>query len=320
MSSRSCRDSRPLPLKDVKEKKGLKMAVAPQRSASLDEAVRAAARTVSMTEADFGRLSSFIEEELGIKMPPSKKALLESRLQKRLRFHGIRSFREYSDYVFSPGGSAEELIHMIDLVTTNKTDFFREPYHFDYLYRNALPELAPGALAARRPVTVWSAGCSTGEEPYTIAMVLSEYAEGSAGFDFQIHATDVSTRVLDMASRGVYVEERVNPVPVELRRKYFLRSTDRSSALVKVSRTLRSKVSFSRLNFMDPEFLLRDLDVIFCRNVIIYFDRPTQKRLFDKFCGCLRAGGFLFIGHSETLNGFNLPFSKAGPAVYRKTR
>lgn len=274
----------------------------------------------ALSEKDFRRLSEFIYTECGIKMPPSKKTMLEARLQKRLRFLGLRCFGSYCDYVFSPEGLEREMIHMIDLVTTNKTDFFREPAHFDYLTRTALPQLlrTEGAGLGKK-LMVWSAGCSTGEEPYTLAVVLSEFAEQHRGFGFSILATDISTRVLEKARRGIYEQDRIGPVPPALLHKYFLRSKDRSRGLVRVIPELRETVRFQRLNFMDEDFGFREqLDIIFCRNVIIYFDRPTQERLLNRFCRHLAPDGYLFMGHSETLNGLEVPLVSVAPTVYRR--
>lgn len=273
-----------------------------------------------LSASDFSRLSSFIVSELGIKMPDVKQSLLESRLRKRLRALNINSFKDYCDYLFSPWGMKNELVHAIDAVTTNKTDFFREPYHFEFLSRAALPDLARRGAGTRRPFSVWSAGCSSGEEPYTLAMVLNEFSRRSPGFDFNITATDISARVLDAAQAGIYREERISPVSMDLRRRYFLKSKDRTRKLVMVSPELRGRVGFKRLNLMDEDLGFANLDVIFCRNVVIYFDRETQLRLFRKLCGCLGPGGYLFIGHSETLTGLDLKFEKVGQSIYRRVR
>ncbi len=275
-----------------------------------------------MSTAEFERLSAFIHAELGIKMPSAKKTLLEARLQKRLKTLSMRSFTDYCEYLFSQEGAREELIQMIDLVTTNKTDFFREAHHFEYLADSVLPELVSGRGAGvKRPLRVWSAGCSSGEEPYTIAMVLNEFSriKPALGFDYSIISTDISTRVLEAARRGVYSETQAAPIPGELKRRYLLRSRDNTRGVVRIVPDLRAKTSFMRLNFMDPEFSFSEpLDIIFCRNVVIYFDKATQEKLFAKFCNCLNRGGYLFIGHSETLNGFNLPLEKVSTSVYRK--
>jgi chemotaxis protein methyltransferase CheR len=276
--------------------------------------------STAINDRDFARLSSFIHNEYGIKMPEGKRVLLESRLRKRLRVLGMNSYSEYCDYLFSPEGAENELIHMIDVVTTNKTDFFREPKHFEYLVQTVLPELINRYGATiRRKYTVWSAGCSTGEEPYTLAMVLSEFAEKQHGFYFSILATDISTRVLERAGLGIYKEDAVAPLPTALKMKYILRSKDKNKNLVRVAPELRALIKFRRLNFMDSDFGMKEpVDIIFCRNVIIYFDRPTQEKLLNRFCHHLIPGGYLFMGHSETLNGLGVPIVSAGPMVYRK--
>ncbi len=276
----------------------------------------------SLSDKDFYRLSKFINRECGIKLPESKKTMLESRLQKRVRRLGLMSFSEYCGYLFSPRGIENELIHMIDVVTTNKTDFFREPGHFDYLVQKALPELiALHGAGIRKNLLVWSAGCSTGEEPYTLAIVLSEFAERCPGFKFKylILATDISTRALEKAKHGIYERDRVEPVPLALKKKYVLRGKNKSRGLVCISPELRAVVKFRRLNFIEGDFGMREpMDVIFCRNVIIYFDRQTQEKLLNRFCRHLSPGGYIFIGHSETLHGMDLPLVQIAPTVYRK--
>lgn len=273
-----------------------------------------------LSDKDFARLSQYIHSECGIKMPVPKKVMLEARLRKRLRALGIGFFEEYCDFLFSPEGMEQERLCMIDVVTTNKTDFFRESRHFKYLVQNAVPELMRlyGA-GTRRSLHVWSAGCSTGEEPYTLAMVLSEFAARTPGFNFTLLATDISTSVLERAVRGTYEEEKVEPVPMELKRKYLMRNRDKSKKLVRMSPELRAMVRFRRLNFLDHDFGMRELqDIIFCRNVIIYFDRPTQEKVLTRMCKHLIPGGYLFMGHSETLSSLNLPLVSLGHMVYRK--
>ncbi len=273
-----------------------------------------------LSPRDFTRLSRFIYDHCGIKLPPVKRTMIESRLRKRLRVLEMPSFSQYCDYVLEERGGVEELVAMIDLVTTNKTDFFREPEHFTYLTDTVLPEWCEATGPRRsQPFNVWSAGCSSGEEPYTMAMVLSEFATGNPGFAFKISATDISTRVLETAKTAIYAIERIAPVPLALRRKYLLKSRNPGTEVVRIIPELRQKVSFSQLNFMDRTFGWQEqLDVIFCRNVIIYFDRPTQERLINKFCEHLKPGGYLFMGHSETLNGLDVPVVSVYPTVYRK--
>ncbi len=277
---------------------------------------------MELSDRDFHRVAGFIHRHCGIKMPPSKKAMLQARLQKRMRVLGMTSFRDYAEYVFSPEGIKAEMIHMIDRVTTNKTDFFREPKHFEYLLNAALPSLlASRENGFRKKVTLWSAGCSTGEEPYTLAMVLAEYAEKNPGFDFSILATDISTVVLAAARKGIYETERIHPVPPALRRKYLLKGRGSNRGVVRIVPELRGRVTFGRLNFMDADFGIRDrFDIIFCRNVIIYFDFATQEKVLNKFYHQLSPGGYLFMGHSETLSGMNVPLISVSASVYEKPR
>jgi chemotaxis protein methyltransferase CheR len=274
----------------------------------------------SMSNELFRRLSEFIYAESGIKMPLSKKTMLEARLAKRLRTIGLSTFGEYCSYLFSPEGVANELIHMIDVVTTNKTDFFREPQHFEYLVEYAIPNLIKSTGAGmRRPFMVWSAACSSGEEPYTLAMILDEFSSKATGFHYMVLGTDISTRMLDAAKLGIYQEERIIPIPMELRRRYLMRSKDRSKNVVRIVPELRAHVKFRRLNFMDGDFGMREkMDIIFCRNVLIYFDRPTQEKVVNRLCNHLNRGGYLFTGHSETLSGMDLPLEIVGNTVSRR--
>jgi chemotaxis protein methyltransferase CheR len=273
----------------------------------------------SLSAADFDRLRALIRAECGINLGPEKKTMLEIRLKRRMRDLHFPSPATYCDHVFSSEGRARELVPLIDVVTTNKTDFFREPDHFEYLTIKALPDLDARKGENRRAL-VWSAGCSTGEEPYTLAMVLSEYAQNRPGFGFGLLATDISTAVLAKASAGIFRSEAVRPVPPNYRKKYLMRSRDPSSELVRVVPELRSKIEFRRLNFMDADYRMSEMpEIIFCRNVIIYFDRPTQIRLLERLTRQLAPGGYFFAGHSESLQNMDLPLASAGPAVYRKT-
>lgn len=276
-----------------------------------------------LSDKDFQRLSAFIYDECGIHLPPSKKTMVEGRLRKRLRVLDMTSFRQYCDYLFSPEGMKAEHVPMIDMVTTNKTDFFREPEHFDHLVESVLPGLIHMyGLGIRKELRVWSAACSSGEEPYTLAMVLSNFEERSPGFRFSILATDISTVVLDKAMRGIYDHERVEPVPLSLRKKYLMRNKDRDKGLVRIVPELRAKVKFRRLNLMDEDFGIREpMAIIFCRNVIIYFDKQTQEDLLNRLCRHLIPGGYLFMGHSETLHGLNVPLvhpARGMTTIYKK--
>jgi chemotaxis protein methyltransferase CheR len=271
-----------------------------------------------ISAADYSRLRRLIYEEAGIALGSERATMLEVRIKRRLKELAIPSYHEYCRFLFSEEGRERELIPLIDVVTTNKTDFFREPRHFDFLSSTALPEFS-SATAHRRPMLVWSAGCSTGEEPYTLAIVLSEYELTHPGFSFRILATDISTDVLGKASMGIYSSETVRPVPTPLKAKYLMRGREPGSPRVRIVPELRRLVEFRRLNFMDSDYgLSTQADAIFCRNVIIYFDRPTQQRILSKLAACLVADGFLFVGHAETLHDMKLPLAPVAPSLYRK--
>ena len=267
-----------------------------------------------LSDAMFARLADFIYNESGIRLPPAKKTMLAARLQKRLRELKLASLEAYCGYLFSPEGQHAEVVSLLDVVSTNKTDFFREPRHFDYLSQQVLPSYAK----LGRPLSVWSAACSSGEEVYTLAMVLNEFAARSADFDYRILGTDISTRVLDTARAGIYDAARIEPISRELKNKYLMRSKSRPN-LYRVVPELRAKAGFRRLNFMAEDFGLREqMDVIFCRNVLIYFDRTTQEQVLQHLCRHLKPGGYLFTGHSESTSGLRLPLKPVANSVARR--
>ncbi len=273
---------------------------------------------IQMSQADFNRLSNFINQEYGIKLPPSKHIMLQSRLHKRLRELRMRNFKDYIDYVFSQQGRSTELIHMIDVVSTNKTDFFREPSHFEFMNRVLLPRVA--AENPRAFLRVWSAGCSSGEEPYTIAMVLSEFRAAHNGLDFHILGTDISTQVLQAAANATYKMDKVEPVPLELKRKYMLKSKDKDNPQARMAPSIRAKVTFERLNFMDPAYQVgAPFDIIFCRNVLIYFERDVQEQVILKLADRLKPGGTFFMGHSESITNMKVPLAQIQPTIFRRT-
>jgi len=273
-----------------------------------------------MSRKMFLNFSRFIQAELGIKMPEVKKLMLQSRLLKRLRKLDINSFEEYHDYVFSPQGMKEELAYMIDVVTTKKSDFFREPKHFDYLVETVLPEMVGiPTNPYQAQMVVWSAGCSTGEEPYTLAMILSEFARIHRNFDFRVIGTDISREALEKASMGIYHAEKADPVPLFLKKRYFLKSKDKSRQLIRVAPQLRHVVNFRIHNLMEKRFKIRiSPDIIFFRNVMIYFSRKTQEQVLNNLCQRLKPKGLLFTGHSETLTGLAVPLVSVAPTVYQK--
>ena len=273
----------------------------------------------ALSDRDFNRFSAFIYETCGIKLPPIKKTMLSARLQKRLRQLHLDSFSAYLDYVLSPDGQAAELSHMIDVVSTNKTDFFREAKHFDVMTSLVLPDYAQRMThSSHKTLRVWSAGCSSGEEPYTLAMVLNDFFSRYPGLDYSILATDICTEVLAKAEEAVYTDEVVAPVPPALRNKYLMKGKGAHQGFHRVVPELRRKVIFKRLNFMDRDFgIEQQMDLIFCRNVIIYFDRKTQCALFEKFYRQFSPKGYLFTGHSETLEAIGDRMERVAAAVYR---
>jgi chemotaxis protein methyltransferase CheR len=269
--------------------------------------------------AEFNRLASFIHEHCGIRCPPGKRTMLEARLRRRLRALDLGSFAEYCTRVLGPTADPAEVVQMVNEVTTNKTDFFREAQHFDHLVEKALPNL----LAARprgetRPLAFWSAACSTGEEVWTLAMVLESHSAERGGLPYTILGTDISTNVLQRAHRAIYDEKLIAPVPLDLRRRFLLQSKDRGNGLVRVVPGLRKRARFARVNLLEEFTVDGPFDVIFCRNVFIYFDRPTQLQIIQRFCSQLVPGGYLILGHSDSITGLNVPLSQVAPTVYRK--
>jgi chemotaxis protein methyltransferase CheR len=268
-----------------------------------------------LTDKLFKDFSSLVYQQTGIFLKPEKRELLNARLGKRLRQCQISGFEEYYKYVLNDS-SGEELIHLIDAVSTNFTSFFREKTHFDYLSSNVLKEFADQGMSGE--FKVWSAACSSGEEPYTLSIVLNEFAAREKRFHFSIQATDISTRVLALAQQGVYGADKVQTMPKELVKRYFQKGKGKSEGYVKVKKELSQPISFRRFNLMHQYPWQGELDVIFCRNVMIYFNRETQQQLVDKFYTCLKPGGHLFIGHSESLTAINHRFRQVTTTGYKK--
>jgi chemotaxis protein methyltransferase CheR len=265
---------------------------------------------------NFERLARYIYDYSGIKMPSSKRTMLEGRLRRRLRHTGYASFDDYCDYLFKEDGLEAESVYLIDAVTTNKTDFFREPRHFDYMASHVLPELK---AAGTRRIRAWSAACSSGAEPYTMAMVMQKFADAEGGPDYQILGTDLSTDMLETALRGVYPNEMLTPVPADMRR-WVMDARDGRRREGRIHPTLRAKLSLARVNLMDQAYSVGDpFDMIMCRNVMIYFDKQTQAKVLSRLCDRLKRGGYLFIGHSESITGIDLPLVTVANTVFRKT-
>jgi chemotaxis protein methyltransferase CheR len=262
------------------------------------------------TPADFAAISRTVADVAGIQLREGKEGLVRARLARRLRQLGADSYRDYLERVRADA-TGRELAHMVDLLTTNKTSFFREPAHFDLLRARVLPEFAGAAGGLR----VWSAGCSTGEEPYTIAMVLRDALGDAEWRAARVLATDISERVLARARAGEYADEAVAEVDPALQRRHFVRDAGGGWA---VQPALRAPVRFAPLNLMGPWPMRGPFHAIFCRNVMIYFDKPTQAALVGRYYDLLAPGGYLFVGHSESLSAVGHAFAYVQPAVYRK--
>lgn len=261
--------------------------------------------SLDLSDREFDRISTTVQDLAGIRLPPGKETLVKSRLSKRLRALGLADFEAYLRFL-DEDGTGSELAEMVDALTTNKTSFFRESVHFDHF----AGELEAGQ---RTPLRVWSAGCSTGEEPYTLAMMIREH--GSSLTDARILGTDISGRALGVARHGEYTEAGLAGVPEAFRRRYFQKTVD---GHLRINAELRSLVTFARLNLLGDWPMRGPFDVIFCRNVMIYFDRDVRERLVRRFHGLLRPGGHLYVGHSESLTGLEHSFDYVRPAVYRR--
>ncbi len=269
-----------------------------------------------LSDLNFKRLAKLIHDYSGIKMPAGKRTMLEGRLRRRLRVVSRDTLEDYCRFLFEEDGLQSEMLHLIDAVTTNKTDFFREPVHFQFVQSQALPEFA---AEGRTEVKAWSAACSIGAEPYTLGMVLEENRHAHPRQDFSILCTDLSTEVLALAVAGVYPKAMIEPVPLDLRRRYVMRARVAERDEVRIRPHLRAKLRFARLNLMDETYPVdRDMDLIFCRNILIYFDKPTQAKVLGSLCEHLRPGGYLFIGHSETIVGLNLPVVQVANTVFKR--
>jgi len=281
----------------------------------MDAQVEARQREFAFSEADFQFIREMVREHIGIKIPPAKKDMVYSRLVRRLRQLKLESFDSYCQLLRqSPG---EELVEFTNALTTNLTSFFREGHHFAYLAESVIPELMRRNAAQRR-LRIWSAGCSTGEEPYSIAMVLRESMPEIDRWDVRVLATDLDSNVIETGKQGIYREERISALPARRRQRWFLRGRGERQGLVRVRPEVRELVHFRQLNLL-REWPMRGLfDVIFCRNVVIYFDKPTQSRLFARFAEHMPEESHLFVGHSESLFKVTDKFRLLGNTVYRR--
>jgi chemotaxis protein methyltransferase CheR len=274
---------------------------------------------VHLSDRQFRTIAQLIEGQVGIKLPAGKRLMLEGRLHKRVRALNYPGLNEYVEHLFDRGLPDDELTHLIDVVTTNKTDFFREPAHFTFLKQVAVPALLKPRGRGSQDLKIWSAACSTGMEAYTTAMVLDDMTRSGVRFQFRILGTDISTAVLRLAKTAIYTRDVIAPVSSEFVKRYFLSSKDRSRNEVRVVPELRRLTNFMRMNLMDTSYPVdRDVDIIFCRNVLIYFDRQTQRKVVDQLCSHLRPGGYLMVGHSESMIHNTVPTLKqVQPTIFR---
>jgi chemotaxis protein methyltransferase CheR len=267
-----------------------------------------------LTESDFRKISRLAYDRFGLHLPAGKEGLVTARLGKRMRQGGFTSFADYHRHVLGDQ-TGEALIELIDSLTTNYTCFYRERAHFDFLIQSLNGEFRD--LSSLR---IWSAACSSGEEPYTIAMTLMDIAGASRvgwAADYRIQATDISTRVLKKAQLAVYEKDRFHGMPETWWKSYLLKGNGEFNGSFKVKPAVRRAVDFERLNLIEP-LPRRNFHFLFCRNVMIYFDKQTQQDIVAKLSDCMEPGGYLFVGHSETLNGVEHALQYVQPAIYRK--
>lgn len=274
------------------------------------------AQSFDLSEREFKLFQEIIHRETGIHMSDKKKKLIVARLSKRLRALNLQSFTQYYEYLNDSTNADNEIVNLINRITTNKTNFFRENHHFEFLAKELFPHMiARSEVSGARRLRIWSAGCSSGEEPYTLAMVAAETFKAQRGWDIKILATDLDTEILGRAIEGVYPTQAVSSIPKDYLARYFIRSSDGYTA----GNALKSMITFRKLNLMDTTFpMKRPFDIIFCRNVIIYFDAPTKESLLTRFYHHLKDGGYMFIGHSESLMHMRDKYKYLKHTIYKK--
>lgn len=271
----------------------------------------------SFTDSDFNYLSRLIKARAGIDLPDTKRELIYGRLSKRLRQLGLKSFKQYCNIL--ENGDKEEFTHFINAITTNVTSFFRENHHFEFLKTVLFPKIIQSQARESKPrLRIWSAGCSSGKEPYSIAMVLRECIPNISAWDVKILATDVDSHILDVARKGVYPSELIKEVSAERRKRWIQDGHGSNNGEVKIRDELKELISFKQLNLMDAWPMQGQFDIIFCRNVTIYFDKDTRAKIIDRFANQLVMGGHYFIGHSESLFGLTERFATAGRTIHTK--
>lgn len=270
-----------------------------------------------ISPAAFVRLARFMQEHAGVKLPPNKRLLVETRLSRCLRAAGCDNLDDYCNYVLSDAAHPEHRDQLIGALTTHKTDFFREPAHFDVIAGMILPQFVAEGVSE---VRCWSAAASNGMEAYTLAMVIADYAEREGGPEFSILASDIDVHMLAEARRGVYPLEAFDPVPGPLRRKYVRRANDPARTEGRIVPDLRRRIAAARVNLMDARYPVgRPMDLVLCRNVLFYFDKPVQAEVVSRLCDAVRPGGYLVLGHSESVGRADVPLLPVGNTVFRRT-
>lgn len=277
-------------------------------------------KPVHITRHELDKLGQLIFSETGIRLGGNKKDLVVSRLMKRLRELGLKNFTDYYNYLIDDPCGHIEIINMISRITTHKTEFFRESHHFDYLRNHVFPEMLQRTSAGdKRVIRIWSAACSTGEEPYTIAIVASEFCSENSCGELKILASDIDCQVLNYASKGIYTSDQMKYLQKNIVAKYFKKGVHNNNGLYMVKESLKNYITFKKINLMDSSYPIHSgLDVIFCRNVLIYFDKNIINKLVNKFYHLLADGGFLFIGHAESLREHTDKFVSIGNTIYQK--
>ncbi|WP_025031931.1 CheR family methyltransferase [Bradyrhizobium sp. DOA9] len=274
---------------------------------------------VHLSDRHFRTIAELIESQVGIKLPQGKRLMLEGRLHKRVRALNFSGLNEYVENLFEADHFETELTHLIDVVTTNKTDFFREPQHFTFMRDVAVPALLRSRGRKEASLKIWSSASSTGMEAYTTAMVLDDMIRNGSRFQYRILGTDISTAVLRLARTAIYTRDVLAPVPEPFVKRYFSSSRDKSRGEVRIIPELRRMTHFMRMNLMDKSYPVdRDVDIIFCRNVLIYFERETQRKVVEQLCGHLRPGGYLLVGHSESMIHSAVPgLKQVQPTIFQ---
>jgi chemotaxis protein methyltransferase CheR len=275
-------------------------------------------REFEYTDSDYYRLSELAQKYAGINFMEAKRELVYGRLQKRVRSHNMKSFKQYCDYL-EADESSDEMRHFINAITTNVTSFFRENHHFEYLQNVILPEIVlKNDDASKRTLRIWSAGCSSGKEPYSIAMVLRECIPDIDSWDARILATDLDSDILSIAKQGVYPADQIDGISPERRKRWFKRGQGANADTVRVDSAVRDLVHFRQLNLIDDWPMKGLFDCVFYRNVAIYFSRKSQIQIVDRIANYIKSGGYLIVGHSESLFGVTKRFESIGHTIYRK--